>query len=532
MWITGLFLQVKRSYFHTVKASLLKLSKERLADHVIVLHSSNAGLKERVANLEHRLGLALRALYGQKSEGFTGRSLPGQLSLEFGLPEPAQQEEQEEGRTITTTQKKKRRGKQVRHPLPEDLPRKITVIEPDVDLTGAVRIGEEITEWLEVKPAEFYVRRVIRPKYAWPDREERGVAIAGLPSRPISKAIAGASLLALIILNKYVDHLPLYRQIQRFGRLGVKISKSTIGDWVRRSCILLEPLYAVLRAMVLASCYLQADETTNRVLDRNKASPNGKGKAHLGYQWIYQDPIRGLVLFEYQKGRDQSGPKNLLKDFKGYLQTDGYVVYDVFETGAYPDITTVACWAHARRYFDQAQTNDPRRAALALLLIQKLYKIEREAKEEKLSHPERKKLREEKAVPVLDKLKIWLVANLPGTTPKSPIGIAIAYCLRRWDKLLAYTLDGQLEIDNNLAENSIRPIALGRKNYLFAGSHEAAQRSAMLYSFLATCKRQGINPYHWLMDVLDRIKDHPVNRLEELIPGNWKPIKKDYHAGI
>lgn len=521
MWKRRLFLPDNRLYFYTMKTGLLKLKKAQLADEVIELRSRNAFL-------EHQMDLLKRMIFGQKRERFISQ-VPEQFLLELGLEEVVRKEEEEV--TVTTT-KKKRKEKPVRKPLPENLPRKTTVIEPDVDLAGAVKIGEEVTEWLEVKPAAFYVRRIVRPKYAWPDREEKGVAIAKLPSRPIHKSIAGASLLALIILNKYVDHLPLYRQVQRFGRLGVNISKSTMGDWIMRSCDLLDGLYLVLKAIVLSGRYIQADETTMRVLERCRAGPNGKGKAHLGYQWIYQDPLRGLVLFDYQKGRDQSGPENLLKDFIGYLQSDGYVVYDVFETGEYPDITTLACWAHARRYFDQAQKNDPKRAEQALILIQKLYKIEREAREDNLSHTQRKVLRAEKAVPVLDKLKIWLDQNLLETLPKSPIGEAIAYSLRRWNKLRVYTQDGRLEIDNNLAENSIRPIALGRKNFLFAGSHAGAKRAAMLYSFTATCKRTGVNPLHWLVDVLDRIKDHPKEQLEELLPHKWKPGKQNYHDEI
>jgi transposase len=504
-----------------MKAQLLKRKKAELADEVIVLRGRNA-------ELEHQLDLYKRMIFGQKRERFISETPEGQLLLDLGLEELVRDDEEVvEQVTVTKT---KRKGKPVRRPLPESLPRKTTVIEPDVDLTGAVRIGEEVTEWLEVKPCEFYVRRIVRPKYAWPDKEERGIAIAELPSRPIHKSMAGASLLALIILDKYVDHLPLYRQVRRFGRLGVKISKSTMGDWIAGSCQLLEPLYAVLKALVLASSYLQADETTMRVLDRYKIDLKKKGKAHLGYQWIYQDPVRGLVLFDYQPGRDRSGPRDLLKDFIGYLQSDAYVVYDIFDTGLYPGIIALACWAHVRRYFERAKDNDPKRAEEALTLIRQLYKIEEDARERNLSHQDRKALRDEKAVPILERIKTWLGDNLTATTPKSPIGVAIAYALKRWDKMTVYTLDGRLEIDNNLAENSVRPIALGRKNYLFAGSHAGAERAAMLYSFMATCKRQGVNPNHWLVDVLDRIKEHPVNKLEELLPGNWKPLKQDYHA--
>jgi hypothetical protein len=281
---------------------------------------------------------------------------------------------------------------------------------------------------------------------------------------------------------------------------------------------LLEKLYQVKRQLVLTGDYLMADETTIKVLDRAK-----KETSHLGYHWIYMDPVKRLVLFDYCPGRGHKWPKELLKNFKGYLQTDGWQAYDQFETGAYPDITCLACMAHARRYFYDAQNNDPERAKQALVLFQELYEVEREARENRLSHAQRLALRQEKSLPVLKKIKEWLQANLSDVTPQSPIGKAITYSLGRWNKLTGYTLDGKLEIDNNLAENAIRPIALGRKNYLFAGSHEGARRAAMLYSFLASCKQHHVNPREWLIDVFTRIKDQPEDQFQELLPHRWQP---------
>lgn len=514
-----------------MKATLLKLEKEQIIDDFIELQERIPGLEEeaakvpvlelRLEKMEQQFAKLQKMLFGQKSERFVAVTPDGQLVFELGLEAEKPQEIPEEEELTYTRKKKTRKEKPSRQALPADLRRETVVIEPKVDLTGALMIGEEVTEILEYRPGEFWVRRIVRTKYVWSKQEERGVAIAPLPSQPIDKGIPAASLLALIIVEKYVDHLPLYRQVQRFKRLGMRVPMSTICGWVAQSAELLSPLYHVLMKKVLECGYIQVDETTIKVLDQIT-----KGKAHLGYHWIYHDPIRGLVLFDYRKGRSREGPEELLGQFCGYLQTDGYKVYDRFEKGSYPAITVLACMAHARRYFHDALKNDPKRAEQALLMIQQIYQIEREAREQNLSHEQRHILRQEKALPVLDQLKTWLFENLTQTTPKSAIGEAIAYSLRRWKKLCNYTLDGKLEIDNNLAENSIRPIALGRKNYLFAGSHKGAKHAAMLYSFLATCKKNGVEPYTWLKDVLSRIKEHPVNRLEELIPGKWQPLNE------
>jgi transposase len=225
-------------------------------------------------------------------------------------------------------------------------------------------------------------------------------------------------------------------------------------------------------------------------------------------------------LFDYRKSRGREGPEELLKDYRGSLQADGYSAYESFEKK--PGITLLACMAHARRKFDEALKNDKDRAAHVLELIQQLYMIERQAREEQLEYEQRKALRQEKSALVLQELHAWLKENITQTLPKSAIGIAIAYTLHLWPRLIRYLDDGKYEIDNNWIENSIRPVALGRKNYLFAGSHEGAQRAAIMYSFLGTCKINNIEPFEWLSSVLKRIPDHSIQRLEELLPGNLK----------
>jgi hypothetical protein len=284
---------------------------------------------------------------------------------------------------------------------------------------------------------------------------------------------------------------------------------------------LLEPLYQALRLHILSATYLQCDETPIAVLDKQK-----KGDTHQGYHWVYYSPEQKLVLFDYQPGRGREGPAKLLKNYKGYLQTDGYIAYEQFE--ARKDIVLVGCMAHARRYFEHALDNDATRAKKVLLWMQELYVVEREAREEKLSTQDRHLLRQEKSRAIMDQIGEWLVEEHTKVLPKSAIGKAISYLVARYNKLSLYLEDGRLEIDNNLIENSIRPVALGRKNgpkmkfylrsYLFAGSHAGAQRTAMAYSLLGSCKLQGINVNEYLQDVLQTLPDQPINKLKELLP--------------
>jgi transposase len=394
--------------------------------------------------------------------------------------------------------------------LPAALPREQVILEPEEDITGMKKIGEEITEELERIPGKLFVRQYVRPKYAKPQGE--GIVIADLPARPIDKGIAGPGLLAQIIIDKYTDHLPVHRQIQRFEREGIKLSSSTLTDWISGTCALLEPLYEALHKQVLSSDYLQADETPIKVLDKDK-----KGTTHRGYHWVYYAPSKRMVLFDYREGRGREGPHEILKDFRGHLQTDGYAVYEDFDKKS--GITLLNCMAHARRKFDEAKDNDLARAEHALTEMQKLYGIERQAKIEKLSPDQRYKLRQEKSVEVLNNLKSWMLENYKSVLPKSTIGQALHYSLERFDRLMLYTSNGKLEIDNNLVENAIRPVAIGRKNYLFAGSHNGARRAAMLYSFLGTCKINDVNPFEWLRNTLEKIPTYPVNKLSQLLPG-------------
>ena len=467
------------------------------------LLSENEYLKQQLNELK-------RLIFGSKSERFVPTD-----NNQLSLFETEKQQAETPVEEISYTRKKAETEKQkaIRTTIPAHLPRIEQVIEPEVIEEGSKKIGEEITEVLEYNPARIYVRKIVRPKYAKPNND--GVAIAELPTLPIPKGNAGASLLAYIMVSKFVDHLPYYRQIQIFKRQGLTISDSTINGWFNATARLLEPLYDILQEQLLQSDYIQADESPIGVQDSHK-----QGVLHSGYQWVYRSPVERLVLFKYHPGRGQEAPKAVLDNFSGTLQTDGYQAYKNMETNG--NIIHLACMAHARRYFDKALKNDQKRAEQVLKLMQALYEIERKAREREISFETRYRYRRLYAKPVLQELEEWLIENQLKVTPQSAIGKAIAYTKNLWPKLKAYINDGRYEVDNNLIENAIRPLALGRKNYLFAGSHKAAQHAAMFYSFFATCKINNVEPLAWLTDVLNRIPDHKANKLIKLLPQNLK----------
>ncbi len=403
--------------------------------------------------------------------------------------------------------------------LPDHLRRETILLKPAQDITGLKKIGEEVTEVLDYIPAELYVKQYIRPKYAAPLSEGGSTVLsAALPGRLLEKCMAAEGLLAQMVVDKYVDHLPVHRQLQRYERMGVKLAQSTSNNWLQRALDHLHGLYQVHKRLTLATAYLGADETPIKVLDEDK-----KGTTHRGYYWVYHNSEQKLILFDYRPGRGREGPDDILKDFQGYLQTDGYSAYEDFDRR--PGITLLHCMAHARRKFHEALPNDPPRAEYALGLFQQLYAIERRIKEAGLPADAIVTLRQQEALPVLQTLKDWMETEYPRIgVKKSPIAQAMGYFLPRWKKLCIYTQDARLNIDNNLVENAIRPIAVGRKNYLFAGSHEAAQRAAMVYSLLATCKLHHINPYYWLRDVLENMHLFNTGNIEALLPQNWKKL--------
>lgn len=461
-----------------------------------------------------------RMLFGQKRERFERDSNQLLLPFEATVEQQAQQEEHILEK-IEYVRKKHSSNHKGRVALPSHLPVEEIEIYPEGDLSQMVCIGKEITEELECIPAKLYIKRYIRYKYA--KRSKDGVVIGQLPERVIDKGIPGPGLLATILVDKYMDHLPLYRQRQRFLREKIPIAPSTLEGWTRQAIERLEILYDRLLEDTKAKGYLQADETPIKILESDK-----KGACHQGYYWVYHSPIDKTVLFDYQPTRGRQGPKRILNGLRGYLQTDGYSVYE--KIAMQPDIVHLACWAHARREFEKALKNDKRRAETAMLFIQQLYEIEAQARDMGLSAQATKKLRLDKSLPLLNAFGKWITEEVKQTLPKSQIGKAMAYCMKRWDALNVYLYDGILEIDNNLVENAIRPVALGRKNYLFAGSHESAQRAAIIYSFFAICKKHDVNPYQWLKYTLENIMTINHKNIKDLYPQNFAQKTKQLAA--
>ena len=409
-----------------------------------------------------------------------------------------------------------------RTPLPAHLRRQEIILTPTEDVTGLKPVGEEITEILEYQQGELYVKKYIRPEYIQPtaDGTQAKRVIAALPNMPIAKSYVGASLLTHLMVSKYIDHLPIYRQLQMLSRQKITIEDNTVNNWFKQGCKLIAPLFEAHERQVLQTQYLSVDETPLKVLDKTK-----KGTTHQGYYWVYYNTQSRQVLFKYQKGRAAEWPKETLKNYQGYLQTDGYAAYNQFDD--VEGITTLNCWAHARRKFIDAQSFDNAKASEVLTQIQLLYAVEKHCVKNNYSPDEIKNYRQQTTLPILKALHQILQTQLFNSLPKSPLGMALQYTLARWQKLCIYTRDGNLRIDNNLVENSIRPVAIGRKNYLFAGNHEAATRSAMLYSLFATCKLHNINPIQWLTYVFENINDHKINAIEQLLPQHFNTLMKE-----
>jgi transposase len=477
-----------------------------------------AELDLKIIELEQRLARWEKLLFGARSEKRSVASPASQLALfpetEVVTPEPEYQ---------TVVRRKPRSGKDpvsvpFRRTLPAHLPRVEQTLEPEgIDMSKAVRIGEDVTEVLEMHPSKVFVRRIIRPRFLLEEpHKEKQFLQASLPAvyQPLPKVMAGASMLAHLLVSKYEDHLPLYRIIKMFRREKLDLAQSTVTDWVQGSLKLLAPLLDYVQSQIHHNGYLMADESPIGVLD-----PDKKG-LHRGFYWVFYDPIAHLILFIYNKGRGSDAPREVLKDFKGYLQVDGYSVYDQFEKKE--GITVLACMAHIRRKFVEALQEEKSGADYVLEQMGLLYAIEAQAREKNLDPESRRILRMEKAAPIVEDLWKWMLEKYREVLPRSAMGKALSYALTMKGRVENYLLDGRLEIDNNGVENKIRPLALGRKNYLFSGSHEAAERAGRMYALLAMCKMAEVNPKEWLEDVLARIQDYPINKIADFLPHNWK----------
>lgn len=412
--------------------------------------------------------------------------------------------------------------REVRKPvMRKDLPVEETHIYPEgVNLDEYTEIGVETTDRIAIRPAVMYIDRTVRHKFVLKsslqieDPEKQTFVIAPLPEMIIPKGMASESLLADILIDKYVYHLPFYRVIQKYKELGVLLSDSTIGDWFNAVCSKLRPLYDKLRERIMSSDYIQVDESTLPVID------NEKHRAVKGYIWAVRDAVCGDVYFHYDMGsRGGDTARKLIGGYRGTIQTDGYEVYEAYE-GA-PGKRMIGCWAHARRKFVEALDEDKKHASEALVYIGKLYGIEKEMQEVGLGHDAIQKRRKEESYKIIQEFEKWMdsVSASGRFATKSRMGRALVYTYTLLPRLSRYVLDGRYNIDNNGVENAIRPLAIGRKNYLFCGNHDAAVRAAIVYSLFSSCKAHNVDVRSWLEDTLRRI---PTEKsIDQLLPCNW-----------
>ena len=460
-----------------------------------------------ITKLQHELDWLKRQLFGQKSERFIPDQ--SQLSLELGI-ENAPLPQQTQPVTYQRTQGRKSPGHS-RGEMPTHLPIHDTTIQPDQDVSGWRKIGEEISWEYEYTPGSLFINRTIRPTYASPDNQS--LITAPLPSRPVEKGNFSAGFMAHVTVDKYLYHLPLYRQIQKFkNEHQTLFAESTFVDIVNRSCFWYESVYNHMRDDLLCASYLMADETTMPVLIKVT-----KKKTHKGYYWVYFDPLRKIALFEYRHGRGREGPNEFLKDFKGILQIDGYQGYN--DIVAKDAVQRAACMAHVRRYFEKALEYNQEKAAFALQSIKAWFAVEAQSREEGLSHQQRLQRRVAAGLQTLfDDFKKWCMHQCAQELPTSPIRKACEYALGQWEGFNPYLNDGRVELSNNLVENTIRPVVIGRKNYLFKGSEKSAQRGAMIYSLITTAKLHGLEPYTYMKSLLEKLPAMKANQIHTLMP--------------
>ena len=486
---------------------------DTLRELVATLQATLQSVQVENKLLRQKLELFLKRYFGgSKNESLDPQQLELLLAGLAGLSAPAAVvEKAARPRTAAVM-------RPVRQALPAHLQTERVVLEPaevQQQPEGWRKLGEEVTEELDWKPAQFIKRLYIRPKYANAER----IVIAPLPARLIEKGLPGAGLATQVILAKYEDHVPLYRQERIYReRHGVKLSRQTLCGWVEAAADWLSPIYREMKAGLLAQDYLQADETPIRYLD-----PDVKGKSQQGWLWTYSRP-QGDVVFEWQISRSREGPREVLTSFCGQLQTDGYGVYESLARERGAELVLIGCWAHVRRGFHEALC-EGRAAAWLLGQIGQLYAVEKLLRQEQAGPQLRAARRAWQSQPILQRLYRAMVVVRRRVLPKSLLGQAIDYALGRWETLTRYVADGRLEIDNNLCENAIRPTAVGKKNFLFIGHPEAGQRSAIIYSILGSCRRHGINPAEYLQDLFERLPKARTSELPSLTPAAWAKAK-------
>ena len=484
------------------------------------LLAANREQLRRTEHLEHQLDQLLKRLYGPRAD----RLHPDQPTL-FGDPPPATPdasvvEPPLESQAESTPASKigpKATG-HGRRSLPANLKRVVEVVDiPDAEKIAHggtwTRIGEAVSEQLDYTPSSLFVRRIVRPKYVvrFDDQPEE-LRVADLPPQALPRCKAAPGLVADVIVAKLVDHLPLYRQEQRYARQGVDLARSTLCNWMAEAADALTPLYAILKARVLAAGVVHTDDTPIPVQDPDR------DHCRTGRLWCYVSTA-GTVS-DATETRSRDGPLDFLQGFQGFLHCDAYAGYDELVRQSRGTVIAVGCWAHVRRKFVDAQKTSAREAHEAVARIGQLYAVEHAAKD--LDPAARAALRQREAQPLLDSFAAWLEAERVKAVPRTPLAEAIGYAINQWDTLVVYLRDGRLAIDNNTAERAVKPFAIGRKNWMFFGSDRGGRTLAVLASFTATCRQFGVDPWRWLRDTLTALPTTPPDQLATLLPAPTK----------
>ena len=484
--------------------------------------------EDEIRDLVRKLEYMSRKLWGRMSEKRQTPEDPNQLRLDFGFEDLTDEERRlagEAAKAVTEARKEvkvKEHVKQVpvRRKLPENLRRVEEHVYPEGYLGNeqdwVLFEAVETSEHLEVTAPDIWVRVTVRHKAK--RKSDNAILTAPVPTEPLAKSYASASLLTELIIGKYADHLPFYRQIGMFKRLGIELKQGTVEGWFHGVADLMRPMYYRLRDYMLALDYLQSDESTVPVID------NEKRRAVKGYMWLARSVIEPLVLFHYHEGsRAQKVVLQFFREFKGALQVDGYAAYDILDK--LDGVMVLCCWAHCRRYLERSLNHDKERAEYALDQIGMLYSIEAMADERHLDYSQRAKLRQELSYPIIRALEAWALNEAESVLPKSPIGKAIHYLLNHIRQLSRYVTDGRYMIDNNPIERCVKDMVIGRKNYLFCGNYDAAEDAAVIYTFIGCCKLADVDVRKWLSYFLNHIHDYDTDYsrdLSELFPHNLK----------
>lgn len=518
--------------FEDLEKRFLKIEEEyarKDADNKRLL-KENGEKDDKIKNLEAQLAWFRQQMFGRKSEKRDPYAAQPGLFPEFNEEPkvPEQEQERTESEPEETDRERRRRRRQVRI-MTENLPvLEREVIEPEgIDLNLYRKIGEEVSRVVVHVPGKLYVKEIVRPKYGLksavePIERGKGVLIAPMPQLPIPKGLPDASLLTEIFLDKFEYHSPFYRIIKKFYHMGLRgLKEPTVVGWFKRGMALLKPLYDALEKEVFRYDYHQTDESVLRVINKEKH------EASQEYVWMTRAVLPRLVLFYYDLGdrtTDVIEEKWKTHKFSGYNQCDGFAAYTA-ACKTNPGVQLVFCMAHIRRHIQQAETENKKAAQYLLSRIQQLYVLERKYREEGLSYDDRAARRKAEAKPIMDEMRQWMETEGIKYSESTLMGKAVTYAYTRWDGMENYLKDGRLEIDNNLAEGEIRPITLGRKNYMFCGNHEAAENLCVIMSLLATCRNHNVNPRAYLNDVISTMpykSKATHDELVELLPHRWK----------